>query len=64
VDSGATARPAPDATVYLSPDASLKRLEAPYLYHRARDDLYEVTEEAFSFIERHSGRLPARYSRR
>lgn len=59
MDSSATDPPAPDATVYLSPDVSLKRLEAPYLYHRGRDDLYEVTEEAFSFIVRHRGHLPS-----
>jgi len=57
---GATARPARGATVHLSPDVSLKRLEAPYLYHRGNDDLYEVSEEAFSFIERHRGHLPSR----
>ncbi len=37
--------------VYLSPDASLKRLEAPYVYQRATDDLSEVSEEAFGFLQ-------------
>lgn len=37
--------------VYLSPDASLKRLEAPYVYQRATDDLLEVSEEAFGFLQ-------------
>ena len=60
VDSSATIPPAPDPTVYLSPDVSLKRLEALYLYHRGKDDLYEVSAEAFAFIERHRGRLPSR----
>jgi radical SAM protein with 4Fe4S-binding SPASM domain len=50
--------PRRDVTVSLLADVSLKRLEAPYLYHRGNDDLYEVSEEAFSFIERHRGRLP------
>ena len=37
--------------VYLSPDASLKRLEAPYVYQRATDDLVQVSEEAFGFLQ-------------
>jgi len=37
--------------VYLSPDASLKRLEAPYVYQRATDDLLQVSEEAFGFLQ-------------
>jgi radical SAM protein with 4Fe4S-binding SPASM domain len=41
--------------VYLAPDASLKRLEAPYVYNRATDDLFEVSEEAFRFLSRCAG---------
>jgi radical SAM protein with 4Fe4S-binding SPASM domain len=43
------------ARVYLAPDASLKRLEAPYVYHRVTDDLFEVSEEAFRFLSRCAG---------
>lgn len=39
-------------SVYLSPDTSLKRLESSYVYQRATDDLYEVTDTAFAFLER------------
>lgn len=59
MDSSAPTAPAAGVNAYLCRDVSLKRLEALYLYHRGTDDLYEVTEEAFSFIERHRGRLPA-----
>lgn len=38
--------------VYLSPDVSLKRLESLYVYNRATDDLYEVSEDAFAFLQR------------
>jgi radical SAM protein with 4Fe4S-binding SPASM domain len=58
MDADAATPPAPGATAYLAADASLKRLEAPYVYHRGSDDLYEVSEDAFSFIARHRGRLP------
>lgn len=37
--------------VYLSPDVSLKRLEANYVYNRATDDLYEVSEADFAFLQ-------------
>jgi radical SAM protein with 4Fe4S-binding SPASM domain len=48
----------PVARVYLAPDASLKRLEAPYVYNRVTDDLFEVSEEAFRFLDRCAGGAP------
>ena len=43
------------STVFLSPDVSLKRLESPYAYDRARDDLFELTDDAFAYLERARG---------
>lgn len=40
------------STVYLSPDVSLKRLESLYAYDRASDDLFELTDDAFAYLER------------
>ena len=50
--------PAP-STVYLSPDVSLKRLESPYAYDRAGDDLFELTDDAFAYLERARDGAPA-----
>jgi radical SAM protein with 4Fe4S-binding SPASM domain len=47
------------ATVYLAPDVSLKRLETPCAYDRAADDLFELTDDAFAFLERALGGAPA-----
>jgi radical SAM protein with 4Fe4S-binding SPASM domain len=44
--------------VYLSPDVSLKRLESLYVYNRATDDLYEVSEDAFAFLQLCAGGAP------
>jgi radical SAM protein with 4Fe4S-binding SPASM domain len=46
-------------TVWLSREASLKRLEEPCVYRRDRDDLYELTEDAFGFLERSVDGAPA-----
>ena len=35
----------------LSPQCSLKRLEKYYVYHISHDDLYEVNEDGFRFLE-------------
>jgi radical SAM protein with 4Fe4S-binding SPASM domain len=35
----------------LSPDCSLRLLETPCVYSRARDELYELDEDAFLFIQ-------------
>lgn len=35
---------------FLSPDAVLKRLEMPAVYHIGKDELYELDEEAFAFL--------------
>lgn len=47
------------ATVHLAPDVSLKRLERPCAYDRATDDLFELTDDAFAFLERALGGAPA-----
>ncbi len=39
----------------LHPDAALKRLEAPFVYHIARDELYEIDEPALAFLARCDG---------
>ncbi|MGB9617080.1 MAG: radical SAM/SPASM domain-containing protein [Desulfomonilaceae bacterium] len=41
----------PKSVLSLSPDCSLKRLEKYYVYHIAHDDLYEVNEDGFRFLE-------------
>ncbi len=42
----------------LAEHVSLRRLESPFLYDRSADDLYELNEEAFSFLERCDGANP------
>ncbi len=42
----------------LAPGVFLKRLEEPCLYHVFRDELYRLSEEAFSFFLRCDGSLP------
>ena len=34
----------------ISPHCSLKRLEEPYLYDIEKDELYELSEEAYPFL--------------
>jgi radical SAM protein with 4Fe4S-binding SPASM domain len=46
-------------TVHLAPDVSLKRLETPCAYDRATDDLFELTADAFAFLERALEGAPA-----
>lgn len=40
-----------EAYLRLHPLASLKRLEQPFLYHRGQDELYELDETAFAFLQ-------------
>lgn len=37
--------------LYISPSAALKLLERPCIYHIQKDELYELDEEAFSFLK-------------
>ena len=37
---------------FLSPDAVLKRLEIPSIYHVKKDDLYELDEKSFRFLKK------------
>jgi radical SAM protein with 4Fe4S-binding SPASM domain len=41
----------------LHPQAALKRLEQPYVYHIARDELYEIDDRAEDFLSRCNGTL-------
>lgn len=41
-----------------SPDMSLRRLERPYRYDRRSDELYELSEEAWEFLESAGGPVP------
>jgi hypothetical protein len=36
----------------LRPDVSLRRLEQPFICGRRADDLYELSEEAWEFLDR------------
>lgn len=40
----------------LAPEAALKRLEIPYIYHTGRDELYEIDDRALDFLTRCDGR--------
>ena len=44
-----------DSYLRLHPQASLKRLEQPYLYHCGQDELYELDETALTFLARCDG---------
>lgn len=44
-----------EAYLRLHPQASLKRLEEPYLYHCGQDELYELDETALNFLTRCDG---------
>lgn len=37
---------------FLSPDAVLKWLEIPSIYHIKKDDLYELDENSFRFLKK------------
>ena len=39
----------------LHPQAFLKRLENPFVYHRGRDELYEIDEKALQFLSQCDG---------
>jgi radical SAM protein with 4Fe4S-binding SPASM domain len=41
---------AAEGYVSLAPEAFLRLLEEPFLYHRGRDELYELNEEAFETL--------------
>ncbi len=43
------------AYLRLAPEAALKRLEIPYIYHRGRDELYEIDDRALDFLTRCNG---------
>jgi len=43
------------AYLRLHPDAALKYLEIPNIYHIGRDELYEINESALAFLERCNG---------
>lgn len=45
--------------VSLATDVSLKRLEAPCAYNRATDDLFQVNDDGFAFLERALAGAPA-----
>jgi len=40
------------SSLSLSPECALKRLEQYYVYHIGHDDLYEINEEAFHFLQK------------
>ena len=44
-----------NAYLSLPTEVSLKRLEQPYLYHRKRDELYEIDDKALLFLSRCDG---------
>lgn len=44
-----------DGWLALSPGVSLKRLEAPFLYHAGRDELFELDEAGFKALARCDG---------
>lgn len=44
-----------DSFLRLTPPSSLKRLEKPFLYHRGRDELYELDDRALEFLVRCDG---------
>ena len=44
-----------DAFLRLVPEAALKRLEEPCIYHVVRDELYELDETALAFLARCDG---------
>lgn len=44
-----------DGFLRLTPPSSLKRLEQPFLYHRNRDELYELDEAGWEFLSRCDG---------
>ncbi len=47
------------SSVSLSPECALKRLEEYYVYHIFHDDLYEVNQEAFQFLEKCEAGFPS-----
>lgn len=45
--------------INLNPDCTLKALEKPYLYNIEKDELYELSEDAFEFLKKCSkGKTP------
>jgi radical SAM protein with 4Fe4S-binding SPASM domain len=49
----------PAAYLRLAEHVSLRALETPHLYDRQADDLYEVNDEAFSWLGQCNGTIPA-----
>jgi radical SAM protein with 4Fe4S-binding SPASM domain len=47
----------PQIFLRLHPQAALKRLEAPYIYHIGRDELYDIDEKAEAFLALCDGTL-------
>jgi radical SAM protein with 4Fe4S-binding SPASM domain len=45
----------PSHYLLLHPQASLKRLEAPCIYHSGQDELYEINEQAEDFLKKCDG---------
>lgn len=49
-----------DRYLLLSPDAALKNLETPYVYHIEKDELYEIDDTAAAFLQSCNGTRPGR----
>lgn len=49
-----------DRYLLLGPDAALKHLETPYVYHIAKDELYEIDDTAAAFLQSCNGTMPGR----
>jgi radical SAM protein with 4Fe4S-binding SPASM domain len=45
----------PDAYLRLHPQAAIKKLELPYIYHAVKDELYEIDESTLDFLTRCDG---------
>jgi len=43
------------AYLRLAPQAALKNLETPFVYHTGRDELYEIDERALNFLQQCNG---------
>lgn len=46
----------------LAPDYVLRRLESPFVYDISGDELYELDEEAFTFLKECNGKNPASFN--